>query len=58
MLNIVINIYFTPPYYADIMLNAFNDPLCSTGIIGGPLLQSEYLLIILHFQVLHVLYIT
>ena len=29
MRNITINIYFTLPYYADIMLNAFNDPLCS-----------------------------
>ena len=27
--NIAINIYYTLPYYADIMLNAFNDPLCS-----------------------------
>ena len=28
MLNTAINIYFTLPYYAGIMLNAFNDPLC------------------------------
>ena len=28
MLNIAINIYFTLPYYAGIMLNTFNDPLC------------------------------
>ena len=24
------NIYFVLPYYAGIMVNAFNDPLCST----------------------------
>ena len=29
ILNIAINVYFTLPYYAGIMLNAFNDPLCS-----------------------------
>ena len=29
MLNITINTYFTLRSYADIMLNAFNDPLCS-----------------------------
>ena len=29
MFNIAINIYFTLPYYAGIMLNAFNDLLCS-----------------------------
>ena len=29
MFNIAINIYFTLLYYAGIMLNAFNDPLCS-----------------------------
>ena len=29
MFDIVINVYFTLPYYAGIMLNAFNDPLCS-----------------------------
>ena len=29
MFNIAINIYFTLPYYAGIMLNTFNDPLCS-----------------------------
>ena len=28
MLNIPINIYFTLPSYAGIMLNAFNDLLC------------------------------
>ena len=27
MLNITINIYFALPYYVDIMLHAFNDPL-------------------------------
>ena len=29
MLNIAINVYFILPYYAGIMLNAFNDTLCS-----------------------------
>ena len=29
MLDIAINIYFTLTYYAGIMLNAFNDLLCS-----------------------------
>ena len=29
MLNIAINYYFILPYYAGIMLNALNDPLCS-----------------------------
>ena len=29
MLNIVINIYYTLPYYVGIMVNPFNDPLCS-----------------------------
>ena len=29
MLNIAININFTISCYAGIMLNAFNDPLCS-----------------------------
>ena len=29
MLNIAIFIYFTLPYHAGIMLNIFNDPLCS-----------------------------
>ena len=28
MLNITINVYFTLSYYAAIMLNTFNDPLC------------------------------
>ena len=29
LLNITINIYFVLPYYDGIMLNAFNDLLCS-----------------------------
>ena len=29
MLNIAIKIYFTISYYASIMFNVFNDPLCS-----------------------------
>ena len=29
MLNIAININFTISHYAGIMLNTFNDPLCS-----------------------------
>ena len=29
MLDIAINIHFTLPYYASVMLNAFNDLLCS-----------------------------
>ena len=29
MLNIAVNVYFTLPCYSGIMLNAFNDPLCS-----------------------------
>ena len=38
MLNIAIKIYFTLPYYASIMLNAFNDLLCSKVTIGTRLL--------------------
>ena len=39
MLNIAIIIHFTLLYYAGILLNAFNDSLCSdyAGIIGGSL---------------------
>ena len=42
-LNIGINIYFTLPYYAGIMLNAFNDPYAHNyaGIIGGSLCMTQ-----------------
>ena len=39
MLDIAINIYFTLLYYADIMLNAFNDQNYAS-IIGGSLLPT------------------
>ena len=41
MFDIAINVYVTLPYHAGIILNAFNDLLCSknyAGIIGGSLI--------------------